>query len=48
MILCENEIDLTREVETNDGEELAKKEGLFFFELSAKTNENIKKMFFLL
>ena len=46
MILCGNKIDLEREVETNDGEELAKKEGLLFFECSAKSNENIKKMFF--
>ena len=46
MILCGNKIDLTREVQTNEGEELAKKEGLLFFECSAKTNENIKKMFF--
>ena len=46
MILCANKIDLEREVETKDGEELAKKEGLIFFECSAKTNENIKNMFF--
>jgi len=46
MILCGNKIDLTREVQTNEEEELAKKEGLLFFECSAKTNENIKKMFF--
>ena len=46
IILCGNKIDLTREVQANEGEELAKKEGLLFFECSAKTNENIKKMFF--
>ena len=46
MILCGNKIDLTREVQTNEGQELAKKEDLLFFECSAKTNENIKKMFF--
>ena len=46
MILCGNKIDLKREVETNEGEEIAKKEGLIFFECSAKTNENISKMFF--
>ena len=46
MILCANKIDLEREVETKDGEELAKNEGLIFFECSAKTNENIKNMFF--
>ena len=46
IILCGNKNDLTREVETNEGEDLAKKEGLPFFECSAKTNENIKNMFF--
>ena len=46
MILCGNKIDLSREVETSEGEELAKREGLLFFECSAKTNENIKNMFF--
>ena len=46
MILCGNKIDLEREVETQDGEQLAKNEGLLFFECSAKTNENIKNMFF--
>ena len=46
MILCGNKIDLNREVQTNEGEDLAKRENLLFFECSAKTNENIKKMFF--
>ncbi len=46
MILCGNKIDLKRDVGTNEGEELAQREGLIFFECSAKTNENIKKMFF--
>ena len=46
MILCGNKIDLNREVQTNEGQDLAKKENLLFFECSAKTNENIKKMFF--
>ena len=46
MVLCGNKIDLTREVEKSEGEELAKKEGLLFFECSAKTNENIKYMFY--
>ena len=46
IVLCGNKIDLERKVEKNDGEELAKKEGLTFFECSAKTNENIKNMFF--
>ena len=46
MVLCGNKIDLSREVETNEGQELASKEGLLFFECSAKTNENIKYMFY--
>ena len=46
MVLCGNKIDLTREVEKSEGEELAKKEGLLFLECSAKTNENIKYMFY--
>ena len=46
MILCGNKNDLSREVEKNEGEELAKREGLLFFESSAKTNENIKNMFY--
>ena len=46
MVLCGNKIDLTREVKKSEGEELAKKEGLLFFECSAKTNENIKYMFY--
>jgi len=46
MVLCGNKIDLIREVEKSEGEELANKEGLLFFECSAKTNENIKFMFY--
>ena len=46
MILCGNKTDLDREVEKNEGQDLAKKEGLLFFECSAKTNENIKNMFY--
>ena len=46
IFLCGNKIDLKREVETNEGEQLAKNEGILFFECSAKTNENIKNMFF--
>ena len=46
MILCWNKNDLSREVEKKEGEELAKREGLLFFESSAKTNENIKNMFY--
>ena len=46
IVLCGNKIDLKREVETKEGEQLAKNEGILFFECSAKTNENIKNMFF--
>ena len=48
MILCENEIDLTREVETNDGEELAKKEELIFLNTAQGQMKILKKCFFLL
>ena len=47
LVLCGNKIDLdNREVKKEEGEELAKKEGISFFEVSAKTDENIKNMFY--
>ena len=47
LVLCGNKIDLeNRVVKKEEGEELAKKEGITFFEVSAKTNENIKNMFY--
>jgi len=47
LVLCGNKIDLeNREVKEEEGEELAKKEGISFFEVSAKTDENIKNMFY--
>ena len=47
LVLCGNKIDLeNREVKKETGEEYAKKEGIPFFEVSAKTNENIKNMFY--
>ena len=47
LVLCANKIDLeNREVKKEDGEELAKKENISFFEVSAKTDENIKIMFY--
>ena len=46
MILCGNKNDLDRDVNKNEAEDLAKREGLLFFECSAKTNENIKNMFY--
>ena len=47
LVLCGNKIDLTtREVEKSEGEQFAQKEGISFFEVSAKTAENIKFMFY--
>jgi Ras-related protein Rab-6A len=46
IVLCGNKTDLSRQVERSEAEELCKKEGLQLFECSAKTNENIKKMFY--
>ena len=47
LILCGNKIDLeNREVSKEMGEEFARKENITFFEVSAKTNENIKNMFY--
>ena len=47
LVLCGNKIDLSnREVQKNEGAELAQKEGITFFEVSAKTDENIKNMFY--
>ena len=47
LILCGNKIDLEkREVPKETGEDFAKKEGIPFFEVSAKTNENVKNMFY--
>ena len=48
IVLCGNKSDLSshREVEAKEGQEMAEKEGIKFFECSAKTNDNIKYMFF--
>ena len=47
IILCGNKTDLlTREVQKSEAEEFAKKEGISLFEVCAKTNENIKLMFY--
>ena len=47
LVLCGNKIDLSeREVKKEDGEALAKKEGIAFFEVSAKTGDGIKNMFY--
>ena len=46
IILCGNKIDLNREVTYKEGSELANKEGMKFFETSAKTGENVSKMMY--
>ena len=47
LVLCGNKIDLSnREVTKEEGQALAQKEGIAFFEVSAKTDENIKNMFY--
>ena len=47
LVLCGNKIDLSdRKVTKEEGMALASKEGIAFFEVSAKTNENIKIMFY--
>ena len=47
LVLCGNKIDLEhREVKKEEGEALAQKEGIAFFEVSAKTGDGIKNMFY--
>ena len=48
MIICGNKIDLvdSRQVKKEEGEEFAKKNNLVFFEVSAKTNENMNYMLY--
>ena len=46
MILVGNKTDLQREVQINEGEELSKNEEMLFFECSAKSNDNIKNLFY--
>jgi len=47
LVLCGNKTDKEkREVTKEDGEALAQKEGISFFEVSAKTGDNIKNMFY--
>ena len=47
LVLCGNKIDLAeREVKKEEGEALAQKEGIPFFEVSAKTEDGIKNMFY--
>jgi Ras-related protein Rab-6A len=46
MVLCGNKTDLQREVQKSEGEKVAKDNNIKFFECSAKTNENLKNMFY--
>ena len=47
LVLCGNKLDSSnREVNKQDAESLAQKEKISFFEVSAKTEENIKNMFY--
>ena len=47
LVLCGNKIDLDkREVTKEQGEALAQKEGIAFYEISAKSGEVIKNMFY--
>ena len=47
LILCGNKIDLeNREVTKEEGEALAQKEGIAFYETSAKTGDGVKNMFY--
>ena len=46
MVLCGNKIDLERRVTTEEGKNLANKEQMLFFEVSAKNGENINKMMY--
>ena len=47
LVLCGNKIDLEkREVTKEEGEALAQNEGIAFYEMSAKSGEGIKNMFY--
>ena len=47
LVLCGNKIDLAeRKVKKEEGEALAQKEGIAFFEVSAKTGDEIKNMIY--
>ena len=45
-MLCGNKIDLTREVKTEEGQKLAEKEKMHFFEVSAKKATNVSHMLY--
>ena len=46
IVLCGNKTDLPRKVTTQEGKNLANKEQMMFFEVSAKNGENINKMMY--
>ena len=46
LVLVGNKKDLERKVTFEEGEKLAKKEGMLFYEASAKTGEGVIDMFF--
>ena len=46
IVLCGNKTDLQRKVTTQEGKNLANKEQMMFFEVSAKNGENINKMMY--
>jgi len=46
IVLCGNKIDVDKQVSYEEGENFAKKENLMFFEVSAKTLNNLNNMFY--
>jgi len=46
LVLCGNKIDLPRQVSASDGQTLAEKENMLFFETSAKTGTGINNMMY--
>ena len=46
VILCGNKIDSERRVTTEEGRIIANKENLLFFEVSAKTGDNVNRMMY--
>jgi len=46
IVLCGNKTDLGRNVTTQEGQKLANKEQMVFFEASAKSGENVNRMMY--
>jgi len=46
LVIIGNKIDLEKTITTVEGEELARKEGALFFEVSSKTNQNLFEALF--